>query len=110
MFVNNQEKVECIVNPGCQIITMLKVVCHDLSLAYNPSIHLNMQLANGELDKSLRLAHNIPYCIADIMLYLQVHVIQSPAYDILIRCPFVVLTESMIKNYANKDQTITSAI
>ena len=106
MFVNHQEKVECIVDPGCQIIAMSEAVCHDLGLAYDPSIRLNMQSANGELDKSLGLAHNVPCCITDITLYLQVHVIWSPAYDILVGRPFNVLTESVVKNYANEDQTI----
>jgi len=107
MVVNNQEKVECIVDPGCQIIAMSEAVCHDLGLAYDPSIRLNMQSANGELDKSLGLAHNVPCRIADITLFLQVHVIRSPAYDILVGRPFDVLTESVVKNYANEDQTIT---
>jgi hypothetical protein len=38
---------------------------------------------------------------------LQIHVIWSPAYDILLGRPFDVLTESMVKNFANEDQTIT---
>jgi len=38
---------------------------------------------------------------------MQVHVIRSPAYDILIGQPFDCLTESVIRNYRNEDQTIT---
>ena len=37
-------------------------------------------------------------------MYLQVHVISSPAYDVLLGWPFDVLTESVVRNF---DQTIT---
>jgi hypothetical protein len=41
------------------------------------------------------------------MVYLQVHVLRQPAYDILLGRPFDVLTESVVVNYSNKNQTIT---
>lgn len=60
MHVNNQIDVECIVDPGSQIIAMSEAVCHHLALTYNPSVVLNMQLANGEVDQSLGLVRNVP--------------------------------------------------
>ena len=45
--------------------------------------------------------------IGDIMLYVQIHIIRSPAYDILLGRPFDVLTESVVRNFTNEDQTIT---
>ena len=48
-----------------------------------------------------------PFLIGDITLYLQVHVLRSPAYDILLGRPFDVLTESVVRNFANEEQTIT---
>jgi hypothetical protein len=67
-----------------QIIAMSEAVCHDISLVYDPSIRLNMQSANGEVDQSLSLSHNVPCKINSITLYLQIHIIRSPAYDILL--------------------------
>ena len=55
----------------------------DLALIYDPSIILNMQSANGEVDKSLGLARNVAMRIRNITLYVQIHIIRSPAYDIL---------------------------
>jgi len=107
MLVNNQTHVESIINPGSQIITMSNAICHNLGLHYNPQIQLNMQSVNGTVDKSLGLARNIPCRIGDITLYLQIHIIHNPAYDILMGQPFDVLTESTVCNYANEDQTIT---
>ena len=89
------------------IVAMSEATCHHLGIIYDPRIKINMESANGELDPSLGLARNVPCMIGDITLYLQFHVIRLPAYDILLGRPFDVLTESMIKNYANEDQTIT---
>jgi hypothetical protein len=107
MVVDNREEVEGIIDPGSQIIAMLEAVCHDIGLAYDPSIKLNMQSANSEVDQSLSLARNVPCKINSITLYLQIHIIRSPAYNILLGQPFDVLTESTVKNFPNEDQTIT---
>ena len=106
-LVDNQQLVEAIINLGSQIITMSKDVCMDLMLIYDPSIVLNMQSTNGEIDKSLRLACNVPMRIGDITLYVQIHIIRSPAYDILLSRPFDILTENVVRNFVNEDQTIT---
>ena len=82
-------------------------MCHSLALAYDPRIFLNMESANSNYDWSLGLARNIPFQVGPIMLYLQVHVICSPSYEILLGQLFDVLTESTIHNYTNEDQTIT---
>ena len=66
-----------------------------------------MQSANKSINQSLSLSHNVPCRIGNITLYLQMHVIRDPSYNILLGRPFDVLTESTIKNFANEDQTIT---
>ena len=106
-LVANSQKIECTVDPGCQIIAMAQTECHSLGLAYDPRIRLNMESANGTFDWSLGLARNVPFLIGDITLYFQVHVIKSPSYAVLLGRPFDVLTESVIRNFANEDQTIT---
>ncbi len=105
-MVDNHLKVECILDNGCQIIAMSEEVCHELAMIYDPTIILNMQSANGTIDPSLGLARNVPFRIGDLTLYMQVHVLRNPAYDILFGRPFDVLTESVIRNYKNEDQTI----
>ena len=86
---------------------MSETACHSLALTYDPRIRLNMESANGSFDWSLGLARNVPFLIGPIMLYLQVHVICSPSYEILLGRPFDVLTESVVRNFTNEDQTIT---
>ncbi|ETW82280.1 hypothetical protein HETIRDRAFT_316937 [Heterobasidion irregulare TC 32-1] len=106
-LVDHQQLVECVIDPGSQVIAMSDGICNELALIYDPEVVLNMQSANGEIDKSLGLARNVPFLIGDITLYLQVHIIRNPAYDVLLGRPFDILTESVVKNFANEDQTIT---
>jgi hypothetical protein len=107
ILIDHKENIECVVDPGLQIIAMSEAVSHNLEISYDPSIQLNMESTNGGIDRSLGLARNIPCHFGDITLYLQIHVIWEPAYDILIGRPFDVLTTSVVKNFANEDQTIT---
>jgi hypothetical protein len=66
MVIDNREEVEGIIDPGSQIIAMSEAICHDIGLVYDPSIKLNMQSANGEVDQSLGLARNVPCKINSI--------------------------------------------
>jgi hypothetical protein len=104
--VDNKECIECVINPGSQIVSMSEAVCHTLGLAYDPTIILNMQSTNGEVDPSLGLARNVPFQIGELTLYLQVHVIRQAAYNILLGQPFDVLMVSVVRNFHNEDQTL----
>jgi hypothetical protein len=106
-LIDNKEQKECILDPGCQVVAMSEATCHQLGLAYDPSIILNMVSANGNINQSLGLSRNVPFQIGSITFYLQVHIIESPAYDVLLGRPFDILTESIVRNFNNQDQTIT---
>ena len=106
-LVDHQQQVESIIDPSSQIIAMAEEICMELGLIYDPAVILNMQSANSEVDRSLGLTRNILIQIGDITLYIQIHVIRNPAYDILLGHPFDILTESVVRNFANEDQTIT---
>ncbi|KAF8237605.1 hypothetical protein L208DRAFT_1108457, partial [Tricholoma matsutake] len=107
LLIDNQEYIEAILDPGSQIIAMLEAVCHHLGLQYHLRICLHMQSANGDVDESLGLVCNVSARIGNIVVYIQVHVIHSPAFDILLGCPFDVLMRSVVHNFLNKVQTIT---
>ncbi|KAI0964673.1 hypothetical protein AcW1_001441 [Taiwanofungus camphoratus] len=106
-LIDNKERIECIVDPGSQVVAMSEQVCHTLGLIYDPFVQLNMQSANGSIDRSLGLVRNVSFQVGDIVLYLQMHVIRNPSYDILLGRPFDVITESVVKNFGNEEQTIT---
>jgi hypothetical protein len=105
--IEGKEKVEAILDPGCQIVAMSEEISNALALPYDPTIRLNMISANGGVDQSLGLARNVAFQIGEIPLFLQVHVLRNPAYDILLGRPFDVLTQSVVRNFADEHQTIT---
>ena len=107
MIVEHKEEVECILDNGCMVVAMSDGVCHALGITYDPTFRLQMESANGEVDETLGLARNVPFSIGPVTLFFQVHVVSSPAYDILLGRPFDVLTESCVKNFRNESQTIT---
>ena len=105
--INGQERVEAILDPGCQIVATLEQVSMVLALCYDLTIRLYMVLANGGVDQPLGLVRNVPFLIRTITLYLQVHVLHTPTYDILLGHPFNILTQSVVRNFADENQTIT---
>ena len=107
LLIDHQEYIEAILDPSSQIIAMSEAVCHHLSLQYDLHIHLHMQSANGKVNELLGLVHNISTHIGNIIVYIQVHVIHSPAYDILLSHCFNVLMCSIVHNFLNEAQTIT---
>jgi hypothetical protein len=106
-IIDGQDRVEAILDPGCQIVAMSEEISNALALPYDPAIRLHMVSANGGIDQSLGLARNVPFLVGDITLYLQVHVLRAPAYDILLGRPFDVLTQSVVRNFADENQTVT---
>ncbi|KNZ76069.1 hypothetical protein J132_00345 [Termitomyces sp. J132] len=99
MLINNKEKVECIHDSGSQIISMSAEIASNLGLSYNPNIVLNMQSANSTMD-------NVPCTIGNITVYLQIHILRSSAYNILLGRPFDVLTRSIINTLSDVETTI----
>ena len=85
---------------------MFEEVCNALALNYDPTIRLHMMSANGDVDQSLGLVQNVPFVVGDITVYLQVHILHNPAYDILLGRPFDILTQSIVQNFADENQTI----
>ena len=66
-----------------------------------------MQSANRSLEQTLGLAKNVPFVFGTITVYLQVHIMEEPAYKILLGRPFDVVTESLIKNEKDGTQSLT---
>jgi len=87
-LINGKAPEESILDRGSQFVSMLKASAEELGLTWDPWILIHMQSANGQFEKSLGLAKNVPFKFGAIMVYLQVHVINNPAYKVLLRRPF----------------------
>ena len=105
--VNFKDTLEAVVDGGSSIISMSEAACHHLRLTYDPSIYINMENANGTMDRTLGLARNVHCKIGGINLYFQIHILRNPAYDMLLGRPFDVLTRSTVQNFVDGNQTIT---
>ncbi|KDR65128.1 hypothetical protein GALMADRAFT_82243 [Galerina marginata CBS 339.88] len=104
--INNIAQEESIVDSGSQIVSMAESVAVEMGLTWNPNITINMQSANGAVEKSLGLAENVAFSFGGVTVYLQVHIIRNPAYRVLLGRPFDVLTSSTVQNSEDGDQRI----
>ncbi|KZV59520.1 hypothetical protein PENSPDRAFT_595290, partial [Peniophora sp. CONT] len=105
--LDNQGSVNCIIDPGCSIITISQGVAHEFGVVYDSNRTIPLQSANGQIDHSLGLARNVPFKLGNLTLYVQAHVIRTPAYDVLFGRPFDALGETIIRNYCDGSQDIT---
>ena len=105
--INNVTNEECLLDGGSQIVSMAKDVAERLELHWDPDICIHMQSANKQIERTLGLARNVPFRFGDITVYLQVHIINSAAYKVLLGRPFDALTQSGYQNEIDGNMTMT---
>jgi hypothetical protein len=105
--VNGSSEEECILDGGSQIVSMSKAVAVRLGLPWDPEICIHMQSANNQIEKSLGLVRNVPFRFDHVTVYLQVHVINEPAYKVLLGRPFDAVTCSIYENDRDGGQIVT---
>ena len=106
-WVNDQAMVECILDPGSQIVAISATKCYELGIPYDHTATIPMQSANGAVDRTLGLARNVLFELrGGIVLQLQMHVVDTSSYDILLGRPFDVLVSCIAKNDPSGRQEI----
>lgn len=106
-LINRVGEVESLLDSGSQIISMAKTVAQKLEISWDPDIRIDMESANRSLEKTLGLAKNVPIACGGITVYLQIHILTNPAYKVLLGRPFDTVTESLVKNERDGNQTLT---
>lgn len=106
-LINNVGEVESLLDGGSQIVSMSKSVAVDLEIPWDPDITVQMQSANRSLEQTLGLAKNVPFLFGHITVYLQIHIMERPAYKVLLGRPFDTITESVVKNARDGGQSLT---
>jgi hypothetical protein len=106
-LVNGIGTVESLLDSGSQIVSMSKAVSLMLGVTWDPTIIVHMQSANNTLERTLGLARNVPFLFGTIIVYLQVHVLENAAYNVLLGRPFDIMTESVVRNSKDGSQSIT---
>lgn len=97
-LINQVGEVESLLDSGSQIVSMAKAIAEALGIIWDPGITIEMESANRSIKRTLGLARNVPFVFGGITVYLQVHVMEDPAYKILLGRPFDTITESLIRN------------
>jgi hypothetical protein len=105
--IHGMGQVESVIDSGSQIVSMAYDLAKEIGLTWDPDVQIYMQSANGSLEKSVGLARNVSFKFGDIVVYLQVHIINNPAYKVLLGRPFEILTESTFENGNDGSQIVT---
>ncbi|THU82082.1 hypothetical protein K435DRAFT_586140, partial [Dendrothele bispora CBS 962.96] len=105
--VGGRGRVECLHDSGSQVVSTSKARAMELGLSWDPSVVIYMQSANGQVEKSLGICRDVPFDFGHMTVYLQVHVIENPAYDILLGRPFDAVTRCVAHNGRDGSQTLT---
>lgn len=105
--INGNGTRECVLDGGSQIVSIDRDVALSLGISWDPDVKIFMQSANKSVEKTEGLARNVPFLFNDITIYLQVHVIRNPAYDVLLGRPFDTLTKSQVHNTTDGGQIVT---
>jgi len=105
--VNNAGTEEALLDSGSQIVSVSRDTAVKWGFTWNPDIRINMESAQGHVEETLGLAKDVPFQFGEITVLLKLHVINKPAYKLLLGRPFDALTESVVKNERSGAQTIT---
>ncbi|KAE9393351.1 hypothetical protein BT96DRAFT_829387, partial [Gymnopus androsaceus JB14] len=92
---------------GCSIIAMSMATCNVLGVMFDPMHCIPLQSANDKMDWTLGIARDVRFCFGEVTAILQVHIVDSPAYDVFLGRPFEVLTQACTQSFLSRDQHIT---
>ncbi|KAE9391347.1 hypothetical protein BT96DRAFT_832182, partial [Gymnopus androsaceus JB14] len=107
MAVVGECPIHCITDWGCSIIAMLVAMCNVLGVMFDPTCCIPLQSANGKMDCTLGIARDISFCFGRVTAILQVHIVNSPTYNVLLGRPFEMLTQAQTQSFLSGNQHIT---
>lgn len=99
--------VSCILDSGSQIISMRRAIWEALAIPLDLDKGLVMESANLTTNKTLGLARNIKASIGELDFYLQIQVVESAPYDILLGRPFHCLLSAVTQDYPDGRQDVS---
>jgi len=98
VLVNGVTEEEALLDSGSQIVSMTRDVAAANKISWDPGLSIQLQSANGSLSRTCGLAKNVPFMLGDVTVLLQVHIMETAPYKILLGRPFDTITESTIIN------------
>ena len=109
MIINRVGQEECLLDGGSMIVSMSKEAAVQYGLTWDPSVRINMESASNHIEKTLGLARNVRFSVAGISVFLQVHVLENPPYQVLLGRPFETITgcDTKTKRDGSSELTLT---
>ena len=106
--VNETAVVECVLDGGSQIVAISESCCNRLRISVDPTAGIPLISANGAIDKTIGLARNVPVRVpGDITVHLQMYVVRTTAYEVLLGRPFETLVKLKVENPSEEEQLVT---
>jgi hypothetical protein len=106
-MINRVSSLESVLDSGSQIVSMSLASAKTLGLVWDPGLRIFMESANKSMEESVGMARNVQFKWGTLAVYLQVHIIKNPAYEVLLGRPFDLLTRSHVENSGDGGQVIT---
>jgi hypothetical protein len=105
--INSNGSVESVLDSGSQIVSMSLDSAKQQGLIWDPGLRIFMESANKTMEESVGMARNVQFRWGSLTVYLQVHIIKNPAYQVLLGRPFDLLTKSQVENSTDGSQIVT---
>ena len=106
--VNETAVVECVLDGGSQIVAISESCCNRLRISVDPTAGIPLISANGAIDKTIGLTRNVPVHVpGDITVHLQMYVVRTTAYEVLLGRPFETLVKLKVENPSEEEQLVT---
>ncbi|KAJ3713357.1 hypothetical protein C8R42DRAFT_647007 [Lentinula raphanica] len=102
-----ERAAHCILDSGCSLVVASLAACNAFGFAFDADKKIVMQSANGNTNWSIGLARDVPFRFGEVIAFLQVQIVDTPAYDFLLGRPFEVLMQATYRNFHSGDQHIT---
>lgn len=106
-LINGRGTVESLLDSGSQICSITEEEAVQFKIPWDPDVTVYMQGSTGKVERTLGLARNVPFNFGRITIFLQLHVLRSAPYKLLLGRPFEVITEAVFRNGLDGKQTIT---
>ena len=87
-------EVEAILDDSSQVVSIYRDVWEKLKSPIHTNQAMTMELANGSRDRTMGLLPNLRVIIGECNFYLQVQVIESASFEMLLGCPFFTLAQA----------------
>ncbi|KAG2339646.1 hypothetical protein BDR05DRAFT_891445, partial [Suillus weaverae] len=99
-------KLTCILDQGAEVVVMPKEVWKSLGVGLRSDHHLNMESVNMSRDATLGIIENILLNFGGGPMFFQIQVMERANFEVLLGCPFFILTSCRTFDLPNGEQDI----